>query len=126
LTIKGHLRGIPLSGKSEDAFPSGHALHVGALASGATLLPAKFRNVVWAAGTALVSTRVILLAHWLTDVVVGLGLGWTIERAIRHLTKPGALPLSGGRDAAHGANGVKADRNRRRRAKTIRQSKCDF
>ena len=58
LTIKGHLRGIPLSGKSEDAFPSGHALHVGGLASAATLLPAKFRNVVRAAGAVLVTTRV--------------------------------------------------------------------
>jgi membrane-associated phospholipid phosphatase len=107
LTIQGHLRGIPLSGKAEDAFPSGHALHVGALASAATLLPAKFQNVVWAAGAVLVSTRVILLAHWLTDVVVGLGLGWGLERAIRHLTKPGALRSSTGRGAAHGATGVK-------------------
>src|SRR5258706_11567364 len=32
-TISGHWRGIPFSGKSSDAFPSGHALHVGALAS---------------------------------------------------------------------------------------------
>jgi hypothetical protein len=32
LTIEGHLRGVPLSGKPSDAFPSGHALHVGALA----------------------------------------------------------------------------------------------
>ena len=107
LTIKGHLRGIPLSGKSEDAFPSGHALHVGGLASAATLLPAKFRNVVRAAGAVLVTTRVILLAHWLTDVVVGLGLGWTIERAIRHLTKPCALPSSARPSAAHGATGIK-------------------
>src|SRR6201999_551248 len=51
LTIEGHLRGIPLSGKSEDAFPSGHALHVGALASAATLLPLGYRNTIWAAGT---------------------------------------------------------------------------
>ena len=39
LTVHGHLRGIPYSGKPNDAFPSGHALHVGALASAATLLP---------------------------------------------------------------------------------------
>jgi hypothetical protein len=51
LTIEGHLRGIPLSGKSGDAFPSGHALHVGALASAATLLPPKYRNTIWIAGT---------------------------------------------------------------------------
>src|SRR3954447_11504120 len=39
LTVRGHLHGVPLSGRHNDAFPSGHALHVGALASAATLLP---------------------------------------------------------------------------------------
>jgi membrane-associated phospholipid phosphatase len=91
LTLEGHLRGVPLSGKSADAFPSGHALHIGALASAATLLPAKVRNAIWAAGAALVSTRIVLLAHWVTDVVVGLVLGAVIERSLRLLTKP--LPI---------------------------------
>src|SRR5258707_14558344 len=75
LTVRGHWRGVPWSGNSRDAFPSGHALHVGALASAATLLPAKARDLVWAVGTVLVATRVVLLAHWLTDVLAGLGLG---------------------------------------------------
>jgi membrane-associated phospholipid phosphatase len=88
LTVAGHLRGIPLSGKSEDAFPSGHAMHVGALASAATLLPPRYRNAIWTAGAALVTTRVVLLAHWLTDVVAGLALGVGVERGIRLITKP--------------------------------------
>src|ERR1700734_3879391 len=88
LTIKGHLRGISLSGKAEDAFPSGHALHVGALASAATLLPAKYRNVIWATGAVLVTTRIVLLAHCFTDVVAGLALGVGVERGIRALTNP--------------------------------------
>jgi membrane-associated phospholipid phosphatase len=88
LTIKGHLRGVPLSGNAEDAFPSGHALHVGALVSAATLLPAKYRNAIWATGTLLATTRVVLLAHWFTDVVAGLALGIGVERGIRFLTKP--------------------------------------
>jgi membrane-associated phospholipid phosphatase len=87
LTIKGHLRGVPLSGKASDAFPSGHALHIGALASAATLLPARLRNVVWVAGAAIVTTRILLLAHWLTDVAVGLALGVGIEH-MRYVTKP--------------------------------------
>jgi membrane-associated phospholipid phosphatase len=91
LTIMGHLRGIPLSGKSEDAFPSGHALHVGALASAATLLPPKLRDAIWAAGAVLVATRIVLLAHWFTDVVAGLALGAGAERGIRFLTKPGPI-----------------------------------
>jgi membrane-associated phospholipid phosphatase len=88
LTIEGHLNGIPISGKANDAFPSGHALHIGALASAATLLPAKLRNAVWAVGAVLVSTRIVLLAHWVSDVVVGLGLGVTLERLMRLATKP--------------------------------------
>jgi membrane-associated phospholipid phosphatase len=91
LTIKGHLRGVPLSGKAEDAFPSGHALHVGALASAATLLPPKYRNVIWGVGTALVATRVILLAHWFTDVLAGLAIGVGIERGLRRVTRPPRL-----------------------------------
>ena len=55
LTVRGHWRGIPWSGNSKDAFPSGHALHVGALASAATLLPSKARDLVWAVGTVLVA-----------------------------------------------------------------------
>ena len=34
-TVLGHVHGISFSGKRKDAFPSGHALHMGALASAA-------------------------------------------------------------------------------------------
>jgi undecaprenyl-diphosphatase len=93
-TVSGHWRGVPLSGKSEDAFPSGHALHVGALASAATLLPPKIRNWAWAVGALLVGTRVVLLAHWFTDVLAGLGLGVLLERLMRRMTKP--MPIHRG------------------------------
>jgi undecaprenyl-diphosphatase len=93
-TIRGHWRGVPFSGKSADAFPSGHALHVGALASAATLTPPKARNLVWVTGAVLVATRLVLLAHWFTDVLAGLGLGVAVERALRWLTRP--MPVHGG------------------------------
>ncbi len=101
LTISGHWRGIPFSGKPNDAFPSGHALHVGALASAATLLPPAARNLAWSIGAMLVATRVVLLAHWFTDVLAGLGLGVGVERAIRLLTKP--MPLEDTHRASGGA-----------------------
>ena len=88
LTISGHLRGVPFSGNATDAFPSGHALHVGGIASAATLLPPKYRNAIWVAGGILVTTRIVLLAHWFTDVLAGLALGVSLERIIRLLTKP--------------------------------------
>jgi hypothetical protein len=86
LTILGHLHGIPISGKRLDAFPSGHAVHIGGLASTASVLPAKQRNAVWAAGAGLVLTRILLLAHWTSDIVIGLAVGALTERLIRSLT----------------------------------------
>ena len=91
LTALGHLHGIPLSGKRLDAFPSGHAVHVGALASAATVLPPTQRNAVWAVGGGLVVTRVVLLAHWTSDVVAGLAVGAVIERLLRFLTASDAV-----------------------------------
>jgi undecaprenyl-diphosphatase len=86
LTVRGHLRGIPLSGKRLDAFPSGHAVHIGALASAAAVLPPAQRNTCWAVGGGLVLTRILLLAHWTSDVVVGLAVGVITERFLRLLT----------------------------------------
>jgi hypothetical protein len=43
-TVRGHLHGIPISGDAMDAFPSGHALHMGALASAAAPLPRSRRG----------------------------------------------------------------------------------
>lgn len=83
LTVRGHLHGVPFSGKAKDAFPSGHAIHIGALASAATELPPAQRNAIWAIGGGLVLTRVVLLAHWASDVVAGLVIGATVERLLR-------------------------------------------
>lgn len=86
LTIQGHLNGVPLSGKACDAFPSGHAIHIGALTSAADQLQPMSRNIVGAFGAGLVLTRVVLLAHWASDVVAGIGLGVLLERMLRPLT----------------------------------------
>jgi hypothetical protein len=85
-TVRGHWRGVPFSGKRLDAFPSGHAVHIGALASAASTLPAKQRNIVWATGAGLVLTRIILLAHWVSDVAAGLAIGALTERLLRSVT----------------------------------------
>ena len=83
LTVRGHLHGVPFSRKAKDAFPSGHAIHIGALASAATELPEAQRHAVWAIGSGVVITRVVLLAHWTSDVVVGLFIGAAVERLLR-------------------------------------------
>jgi len=83
LTVVGHLRGVPFSGKRIDAFPSGHALHMGALASAAGSLPTWPRRAIRAIAVGLSLTRVVVLAHWASDVIVGFALGAVLERALR-------------------------------------------
>lgn len=85
-TVRGHWRGIPFSGKRFDAFPSGHAVHIGGLASAASVLPPRQRNLAWTVGGLLVGTRIVLLAHWTSDVIAGLLLGASVERILRRFT----------------------------------------
>jgi PAP2 superfamily len=75
--------GVPRSGKRLDSFPSGHAVHLGALAAGLRrLLPRRFRPVLWSTTLALASTRLLLLAHYMSDVGAGLVMGLAIDQAV--------------------------------------------
>lgn len=111
LTVRGHLNGVPISGKPLDAFPSGHAMHLGALASAASALPPARRNVIWALSAGLALTRVVLLAHWASDVVAGGVLGALTERLLRPLTGYGAKkpPAGTGRGQFNGRNHLNGD-----------------
>lgn len=82
-TLIGHVHGVSLSGKREDAFPSGHALHMGALASAAGPLPSGQRRAIRALAIGLSLTRVVVLAHWATDVLAGFAQGAVLERMLR-------------------------------------------
>jgi membrane-associated phospholipid phosphatase len=82
-TVLGHVHGVSFSGKREDAFPSGHALHMGALASAAGTLPTGPRWSIRALAVCLSLTRVAVLAHWASDVVAGFALGAGLERLLR-------------------------------------------
>jgi membrane-associated phospholipid phosphatase len=85
-TVLGHLHGVSFSGQRDDAFPSGHALHMGALASAAGTMPATPRRAAYAAAIGLSLTRVLVLAHWASDVIAGFVLGALIERELRFWT----------------------------------------
>ena len=85
-TVIGHLNGVPFSGKRLDAFPSGHALHMGALASAAGALPTRPRRAIRAIAVGLSLTRIMVLAQWASDVVAGFALGAVLERALRFWT----------------------------------------
>lgn len=82
-TVIGHVHGISFSGKREDAFPSGHALHMGALASAAGVLRAGPRRIVRTLAVGLSLTRIVILAHWASDVVAGFAVGAALERLLR-------------------------------------------
>jgi len=83
LTVVGHANGISISGNRDDAFPSGHALHMGALASAAGTLPAGARRAIQSVAVGLSLTRIVVLAHWTSDVIAGFGLGAVLERLLR-------------------------------------------
>jgi undecaprenyl-diphosphatase len=96
-TVVGHVHGVPFSGKRHDAFPSGHALHMGALASAAGALPTGPRRAIRAFAVALSLTRIVVLAHWASDVVAGFALGAVLERALRLWTGYPGRHFNGGR-----------------------------
>jgi membrane-associated phospholipid phosphatase len=81
--------GVPRSGKPRNAFPSGHAVHLGAIAAALTRwVSAPWGLAVWAVALGLSATRLVLLAHWLTDVAAGLAIGVGLEAALHRLRAP--------------------------------------
>ena len=81
--VRGNRHGIPLSGNPWDSFPSGHALHVGALARDLHALSAPgLRPLLWSVLAGLAASRVLLLAHYPSDVIGGLALGAAIDGAV--------------------------------------------
>jgi membrane-associated phospholipid phosphatase len=99
MTILGHVHGVSFSGKREDAFPSGHALHMGALASAAGTLPPRSRSAIQVLAVSLSLTRIVVLAHWTSDVVAGFALGASLERLLRPWT---GYPLETSKEDNHG------------------------
>ena len=84
--VHGPRRGIPRSGNALDSFPSGHALHLGAIAGPLLrLTPPQGRPAVLAGLGALAATRLLLLAHYLSDVVAGLVIGASVGAAVTAL-----------------------------------------
>ena len=53
---------------------------------GGDRVAANQRNAIWAVGGGLVLTRIVLLAHWTSDVVAGLAVGAALERFLRCVT----------------------------------------
>src|SRR5437763_11392459 len=86
--VHGPRHGIPRSGDPWDSFPSGHALHLGAVAGPlARVVPTPARPLIWIGILGLAVTRIMLLAHYASDVVAGLAMGAGLGKAVRSLTE---------------------------------------
>jgi undecaprenyl-diphosphatase len=81
-TILGHVSGLAFSGKREDAFKLGHALHMGVHASA---VPPGSRALLRAFSVGLSPTRVVVSPP--SDVAVGFALGAAFEGFILPYTR---------------------------------------
>jgi membrane-associated phospholipid phosphatase len=86
VVVRGRRHGIPRSGNEWDSFPSGHALHIGAIAGPLLrVVPRSARAPVGAGLLALAATRIWLLAHYASDVTAGLLLGAGVGKVAQTL-----------------------------------------
>jgi undecaprenyl-diphosphatase len=85
--VHGARNGVPLTGNASEAFPSGHAMHAGALASMVAHALPGHTAAIWAAGGAIAAARIVLLAHWTSGVVAGFAAGAAVERIWRRRTR---------------------------------------
>lgn len=67
---------------------------MGALASAAGALPPAARRAIRAFALGISVTRVVVLAHWASDVVAGFAVGAALERILRLWT---GFPLQAGK-----------------------------
>ena len=58
-------------------------MHVGAVASAVSWAYPKSAPVAWGLGGLIAATRIVILAHWTTDVLAGLAMGALVERCVR-------------------------------------------
>jgi membrane-associated phospholipid phosphatase len=84
-TIYGPRHGIPKSGSPYDAFPSGHAVHLAVVASTLSRFHPTHRRSFWTGAIGLSATRIVLLAHWPSDVLAGLAIGKGLDLIVAKL-----------------------------------------
>jgi undecaprenyl-diphosphatase len=71
---------------------------MGALASAAGTLPPLPRRAIRTVAIGLSLTRIVVLAHWASDVVAGFALGVVMERLLRLWT---GYPLQSSEETDH-------------------------
>jgi membrane-associated phospholipid phosphatase len=122
--IHGRRHGIPRSGKPYDAFPSGHAMHVGAIASAVSWISPKSVPFAWSLGGLVAATRIVLLAHWMTDVLAGLAMGVVVERCLRPLSAGAGRRAPCAAPGQQARNGPTVRKHSSRGRRSVRLSSC--
>jgi membrane-associated phospholipid phosphatase len=81
--VRRHDTRVPRLGNPWDSFPSGHAMHLSAIAASMhRLVPQRWRAPLLSGLGMLAATRVMLLAHYPSDVLAGWGIGALISKAV--------------------------------------------
>ncbi len=65
------------------SFPSGHATTAAALAAALAWLGVVWRGPLVAFALVIAASRVVINAHYLSDVIAGLSIGWVVTWALR-------------------------------------------
>jgi undecaprenyl-diphosphatase len=107
-------------GYSAASFPSGHSTDMGVFMVVASLFFPKLRVLFVALGIAFASSRVVVLAHYPSDVVAGLLLGATVAYLVARLYARAGYGLRVGEGGRIRTRTPALHRLRRRRGATAR------
>lgn len=84
------------------SFPSGHAACVAAAALTLAVIVPRYRGQLFLAGSLIALTRVVALAHYLSDVIAGAALAWLVVVILQRAFARHGVPLGPASRAAAG------------------------
>ena len=84
------------------SFPSGHAACAAAAALTVAVIAPRYRAQLLFAALLIALTRVVIVAHYLSDVVAGAALGWLVVVSVQRAFVRHGVPLGPARGAGVG------------------------
>ncbi len=62
-------------------------MHAGAIAALVARFYPRYRAIAWMTAFLVSGTRIVVLAHWASDVAAGLGMGWLSEIVLHRILR---------------------------------------